>query len=222
MASQLRTSSTGHPGKKDFFIVDTLSRLEEIRNLSAWTAARSAEPSHPPYRVDAVPHKGLGLVAARVIECGEKIVSELPLLLFGSGLNTRDIGGLNRVFADAVDGLSPTSRAAYLDLANPPSLMELPYLGRRMTNAFKLWEELYGGPSVFGESGGVFRDISRANHSCTPNAHFDFATTNDFEGSLYAVLPIRRGEEICISYIDCHAPTKDSPPTLRRCSSWRS
>ena len=39
-----------------------------------------------------------------------------------------------------------------------------------------------------------------------PNAHFDFATTNDFEGSLYAVLPIRRGEEICISYIDCHAP----------------
>lgn len=204
----------GPPGRKELVLIDTRARLEEISRLPAWTATRSAAPVEPSYRVEPVPDKGLGLVATRDIKSGEMILSEPPLLLFGYQLSTVDSSGLDRVFADAVNGLSTRSNDAYLALHNS-SLPDYPLLARLKTNGHDLWKKADYGPSVFEANCGVFNEISRANHSCTPNAHFSFCLLNNLEGTLHAGLSIQRGEEICISYIGTEATRATRQAALR-------
>ncbi|TRM58110.1 hypothetical protein BD626DRAFT_512816 [Schizophyllum amplum] len=48
-------------------------------------------------------------------------------------------------------------------------------------------------------------DISRANHSCRPNAKYTFHRPS-FSSRLRAVRDIKAGEEICISYVPLNGP----------------
>ncbi|TRM58111.1 hypothetical protein BD626DRAFT_411009 [Schizophyllum amplum] len=99
--------------------------------------------------------------------------------------------------------MTPERRDAYLALSNcHEGDGSGPLTGRFRTNGL-------GGPGDYkfmdlpGEAGTfsfVADDISRANHSCRPNAypHFDCEL---FAIVLRAVRPIKAGEEICISYL---------------------
>jgi len=48
---------------------------------------------------------------------------------------------------------------------------------------------------------GLFLLANSTNHSCEPNV-FSASSTNDNRVSMYALREIRKGEELCISYID--------------------
>ncbi|TRM58107.1 hypothetical protein BD626DRAFT_410981 [Schizophyllum amplum] len=99
--------------------------------------------------------------------------------------------------------MTPARREAYLALFNCHEGDGCgPLTGRFRTNGigapgdykFMDW------PGEAGKFSFVADDISRANHSCRPNAHphFDYEL---FATVLRAVRPIQAGEEICISYV---------------------
>ncbi|EJC99909.1 uncharacterized protein FOMMEDRAFT_22920 [Fomitiporia mediterranea MF3/22] len=95
--------------------------------------------------------------------------------------------------------LEPEDRAAYLSLLNCKPEKECgPAAGILRTNAIALD---FGGSKFCSEYAAVCRDISLANHSCTPNAgyHSDQKTVT-FE--LRADCDIESGEEICIRYTE--------------------
>ncbi|KAI0045236.1 SET domain-containing protein, partial [Auriscalpium vulgare] len=62
--------------------------------------------------------------------------------------------------------------------------------------------------------GGVFNDMSRVNHSCSPNAVYRW-DLELFAGELRALRAIAPGEEITITYLDTCLPYAARQQILR-------
>ncbi|KAF9482876.1 SET domain-containing protein [Pholiota conissans] len=61
---------------------------------------------------------------------------------------------------------------------------------------------------------GIFLQTGRCNHSCGPNAKWDWDLSS-FSLTLSAVREIRVGEEITIAYVPLHLPQKEREASLR-------
>lgn len=183
--------------ERELVMIDTFARLHAISKGPAWTSSRSAPSPAVAWRVEAVAGRDMALIAARDIPRGELIVTELPVLVvsntFGVGADCSD-ESLEELYVEAVAGLAPASREAFLDLKNALEGEAL-HTGIRCTNGMGVPDFA----ALEDSSDGVFPILSRANHSCTPNAIFttDLST---LKGSFYAVSPIKAGDEIFISY----------------------
>ncbi|KAL0952324.1 hypothetical protein HGRIS_006606 [Hohenbuehelia grisea] len=165
-------------------------------------------PTHPNcYRIANSPGKGLGVFANRDIRTGDLIIAERPITIapaFGSVSlqgNSNDPavreahqkmeGRLEAVFAR----VPPENQQAYLALANCHLHDGSGKLtGIQRTNGFEV-KGLGEGPYS-----GVFKDISRINHSCSPNTirHWDPASLSL---RLRAVRDIAKDEEITVHYV---------------------
>ncbi|KAG9219918.1 hypothetical protein CCMSSC00406_0009521 [Pleurotus cornucopiae] len=165
-----------------------------------------------PYRIAEVPSKGLGMLATRAIPQGAFIVSERPLLL---GAQVQHLDGHNMqftatatarqrqraIFTEAEKNLriafarmDPANQKAYMALHNAhQSDGSGPITGIMRTNAYEVCR-LEGRTYA-----GVFKDLSRINHSCSPNttSHFDRASLSML---LFAVRDIPAGAEITSHY----------------------
>jgi hypothetical protein len=138
----------------------------------------------------AAPQMGKGAFASRDIQSGGLILSEsqvfcvrthVPEPLWRNSIET------------AVRNLSPAHLDGYLSLQNSHnkcSCFRGPLLGIFSTNTF-------GGSD---DETGICLTASRFNHSCSPNACFEF-DSNAGELQIYALDTISRGEEIFVSYI---------------------
>lgn len=71
-------------------------------------------------------------------------------------------------------------------------------IGTLITNTFGRRLDESGS---IGSARALYNDISRANHSCVPNANYQ-SHFSYLEGTLHALHPIKAGEEITISYLD--------------------
>ncbi|KAF9497054.1 SET domain-containing protein [Pleurotus eryngii] len=165
-----------------------------------------------PYRIAEVPSKGLGMLATRAIPQGAFIMSERPLLL---GPQVQHLDGHNMqftatatarqrqraIFTEAEKNLriafarmDPTNQKAYMALHNAhQSDGSGPITGVMRTNAYEVCR-------LDGQTyAGVFKDLSRINHSCSPNttSHFDRASLSML---LFAVRDIPSGAEITSHY----------------------
>ena len=123
------------------------------------------------YVIESIAGKGLGIVATERISKGEKVFEETPLLRG----KTQDLRQRLNV-AEAVANLSNTKRKRFRALFN--SFPEEEDLGIIRTNCYAL-----GTDSVYC---GVFRKLSRVNHSCTPNCERWWDSHRDAETSLCA------------------------------------
>lgn len=134
--------------------------------------------------IESIAGKGLGIVATERISKGEKVFEETPLLRG----KTQDLRQRLNV-AEAVANLSNTKRKRFRALFN--SFPEEEDLGIIRTNCYAL-----GTDSVYC---GVFRKLSRVNHSCTPNCERWWDSHRDAE-TLYALRDIDVGEELTVWY----------------------
>jgi len=144
--------------------------------------------------------KGLGVLAARPLQRGERLLAELPLATL-----TRRGGRLDQhAFEDVVGTLSPSARAAYFAL----SQSEVLYGSRKSaegvwrSNAYPTGTLADGAPQA-----AVFSLACRLNHSCSPNAHVAWST-NLQRQTVHALRPIKEGDEVLVSYLE---------PGLARC-----
>ncbi|KAJ7747743.1 hypothetical protein B0H16DRAFT_916054 [Mycena metata] len=169
-------------------------------------------PNPPTFFVADAGIKGAGMFAARDIPAGALILVDRPIAVVPSNV---DSPWKREAFDALLPRISDIERDRLLALANCKPLSEFPLVeGIALTNAFQI--SLPVPPTATPqEYGGVFPDISRANHSCGLNIAVKWDPAS-FSASLYALRPIRTGEEIFNQYIDVLAPRADRRAQLAR------
>ncbi|TFK87020.1 SET domain-containing protein [Polyporus arcularius HHB13444] len=170
-------------------------------------------PSPPVYKIVPIEGAGLGMVATVDIAAGAVIVRERPLLLAPRAFSApKGREHATNIIVNAAQSLHPENKRIFYALKNVkgntvPSAEE----GLVNTNAFGCGPF----PAYHGRYGGVARDASRANHSCSPNAaqSFDAVTLTQ---SLRAYRAIRAGEEITVAYVSMSMPAEARQEELLR------
>ncbi|KIK69203.1 hypothetical protein GYMLUDRAFT_1002311 [Collybiopsis luxurians FD-317 M1] len=154
----------------------------------------------PPYRIKSVPDSniGLGVFADCDFAVGDMITSERALFILPVLLPSPASIDL------AVEMLSSVEKETFYSLVN--CKQNEGSNGIVDTNAMEV--ETFPG-NYMAKYRAMFKDLSRINHrevcvcliSCTPNAafHWDLQRLN---GYTRACLPIKKGEQIFISYIE--------------------
>jgi hypothetical protein len=135
--------------------------------------------------------KGFGVICNGVIRKGECIIRETPIVVIKKGVDDNErliekVEDLLDYERSQFDGLHSCSK--YDDEYGVPTIV-----GIFNTNALPLGK---GSPFA-----GVFPNIARFNHDCSPNAHYSYDDEKAC-ATLYAVKEIDEGEEIVISYIN--------------------
>lgn len=146
------------------------------------------EPENNLWEVTDIPGKGKGVVALTDIEPGTLVISEKPLI------TTDVITSYETVDKDIARYLKTQPKAnqrAFLSLHNNFPGEGSPLSNIVRSNGYPL------GPGS--EVGGVFRDLSRVNHSCRPNCVHSWNAKLEKE-TVYAVRKIKEGEELTTSY----------------------
>ena len=128
-----------------------------------------------PYVIGSLPDKGKGLIAVKIFETGELIVSEKPLLVVDKRQND-----LNTKFSR----LSADSKRRVLELSGGPDVASIFEANASHLDDYR---------------SGLFAVMSRINHSCVPNTNFVWRSDLN-EQQVIAIRKIESGEEITDSY----------------------
>ncbi|KAI0794158.1 hypothetical protein C8Q74DRAFT_1365670 [Fomes fomentarius] len=173
---------------------------EELRKLWPDGVPESfTTPSPPRYKIESIKGFGRGMIATTNITRGQLIVRERPLLVMPISLTGETMGEILAFQEEVVNSMRPANRAAVYALTNVkgpdwPSHLK----GILDTNSIGLGEPL---PGYAAEHGAVARDISRVNHSCSPNAEWDWDLST-LTLTLRSKTPIRRGEQVTVCYVE--------------------
>lgn len=146
------------------------------------------------YTIKPITGKGLGFVATSKISKGTRLLLEVPL--FKTPGSTEDISSAEIIVLREVKSLTKDQQRAFFALQNGQGRKCTPVLGIVITNML---------PLGVSDSGGLFLEASRINHSCQPNAQHAW---NDDLGHLtvHALRDIEADREITISYISGVSP----------------
>ncbi|KAM0273219.1 hypothetical protein ACHAQH_008387 [Verticillium albo-atrum] len=163
----------------------------------------------PKYGLVDVEAKGLGLVAKEKLEKGAIIAREAPVML----KMVERPEGMDKAEAQAAQEraflqLAKAEQLEILDLARTAGGHPLDDIMR--TNSF---EVKFQGVSHFA----LFKDISRINHACKPNAVTRWSQTK-MQMEVIAYHDIQAGEEITISYAPMNLLSDDRRDMI--ISSW--
>jgi len=106
--------------RRDMVFVDHFSNVQSIASWPVWRQEVTQHTGQVCHRVQPIPGKGMGVVAARAIAEGELILAERPIWAGRSRLScAADQTSMNGIFyRAAIRDLSTRSRTAFLELAN--------------------------------------------------------------------------------------------------------
>ncbi|CAE7945344.1 set5, partial [Symbiodinium sp. KB8] len=158
-------------------------------------AAGFAQVTEGAFQVQDLGPKGMGVVAARDIEKGELLLKEQPLLVVPVVRDTRQLDAWEqRILADLAD-CPQQQQDSFWELADCHSEVgQKTATGIVRTNGLPI--ERADGADVVG----LYSTMSRFNHSCVHNVNNSYQ--EDAGGEvLHALRNIRKGEELCITYI---------------------
>ncbi|KAF7290312.1 SET-domain-containing protein [Mycena chlorophos] len=151
-----------------------------------------------------IPGAGLGMFAARDLVLGEAIAVERPITVLAAGLppEVPADADLQKWPWKALKEMQGRARGAFMEYLTEAQRTAFSALyGRDDSQRFtRNYVEIGRLPGRYGgEHFAVFRDISRVNHSCSPNVELVW-TRDTFCASLHARKPIPRGTELFRSY----------------------
>ncbi|KAG7134325.1 SET domain-containing protein 5 like [Verticillium longisporum] len=163
----------------------------------------------PRYALVDVGAKGLGLVAQEPIKKGDVLAREGPVMLkMVERPKEMDKGEAQAAQERAFLQLAKAEQLEILDLARNAGGHPIDDIVR--TNSF---EVKFQGVAHFA----LFKDISRINHACKPNAVTRWSQTK-LQMEVIAYHDIKAGEEITISYAPMHLLSDDRRDMI--ISSW--
>ncbi|KAH9949134.1 hypothetical protein B0H21DRAFT_729680 [Amylocystis lapponica] len=179
--------------------------LENVKRVAKWPIWQQPAPKLPalPMGIEPTPGKGVGMFATRAIVAGELVCAERPTYAIRLGLKCAydelDTGALQ---CNALRGLGESARTALLALKNSYSESDIdPIRGTLLTNVLPIDITEKPDKNPDNTFHGCFTTLSRANHSCRPNANYFFSFST-FHGQFWAMRDIAEGEEITISYAE--------------------
>ncbi|KAI0063129.1 SET domain-containing protein [Artomyces pyxidatus] len=159
------------------------------------------------FTISDVPGAGKGVFAAAAFPRGARVMCERPLFVLPTYIPV-NVGervgprGMPKRISDVVVGaMEDTARTAFFELHNCKSDDPRDFQGILDTNSLSVGAL----PGYNGDNAAVFKNLSRVNHSCSPNAFYRW-NEDYFCGEIRAARPIAEREEITISY---HADVLD-------------
>ncbi|KAI1177157.1 hypothetical protein F4777DRAFT_587391 [Nemania sp. FL0916] len=161
----------------------------------------------PPFYVEEIPGKGIGLRANRTIPKGEVLLVRAPTLVVQTdAVNELNVAVRNRMYELALARLPKERRDGFL------AQMGHSIHNKIDVNSFQIF--VHGA----GEKGtshlSCYPEVARLNHDCRPNVHYHI--TNATITAL-ASRDIQQGEELTVSYVDVFLPSKERK---QRIQSW--
>ncbi|KAJ6589912.1 hypothetical protein DFH09DRAFT_1307375 [Mycena vulgaris] len=207
-AERVMVCTTLPPGGPDESVTECFffpGSKEFLMNLPGF-AQSLVNPATPAFRLAPAPGKGKGLFSTHAQ--GGRPHSQRAT---APHMRQHSFGELERHYALSVARMRPEAKAAFMALANSHTQgFSGPINGIVGTNGIGL-DGLR--PRLRGEDGmyhAICKDISRLNHSCSPNTfpRFDLPS---FSYQLFAVRDIAAGEELTFEYrfIDCPAAERN-------------
>ncbi|TEA14144.1 SET domain-containing protein 5 [Colletotrichum sidae] len=177
-------------------LVSTAYNAEEASHVDAFT--KSSEPGDygdsTLFRVVEMPGKGLGLVAAKTIERGQRIMAHPPaVVIHRRFIDDIDLENQYRTLDVAVNHLPEATRKTFMEQMGQSGGHKVHDIIH--TNSFEL-----GLPIQDGHHFANYPEVSRYNHDCRPN--LAFYIDSDLRHYTHAVRDINPGEELTISYVD--------------------
>ena len=152
-----------------------------------------------PFRIAQIPGKGMGVIAARDICAGERVMSEAPLAQWAVAPNATTAEKIES-FARMQATLDPESIKAILALSQDPMHGAEPtLLGTWMTNGLPISYD--SGAAGRTKAAAVFNNVCRINHSCGPNCHEEWNAALGM-ATIHAIHDVPEGAELCISYLE--------------------
>ncbi|KAJ7496866.1 hypothetical protein FB451DRAFT_1549892 [Mycena latifolia] len=186
------------------------------------------QPATPAFRMATTPGKGVGLFSTRALKFGDLILGERPLYVGARGVHTscpenltreqviqHSLNTLEKYLEISVSRMRPAAKAAFMALANSHKEDGSgPIAGIVRTNAVALVDLCPDMKGEIGSYSAVCKDISRLNHSCSPNTISRFDKPS-FSYQLYAVRDIAKGEELTYQYTDVVTSTAERRKALK-------
>ncbi|KAJ7350566.1 hypothetical protein DFH08DRAFT_995198, partial [Mycena albidolilacea] len=186
------------------------------------------QPPGPTFRMTDMQGKGAGLVAAHALKMGDLILSERPLFVSARGVPVPTpstfsraqvmqltLQGHEKYSAVSIDRMRPEAKKAFMALRNCHTEDGSgPIVGIVRTNGMALEGLRPGVKDETREYSAVCKDISRLNHSCSPNTAPRFYMPS-FSYRLYAVRDIAAGEELTYQYITVDVPAAQRQVALK-------
>ncbi|KAJ3828321.1 hypothetical protein F5880DRAFT_1531298 [Lentinula raphanica] len=133
------------------------------------------------YEIRSTKDKGLGAFAVKPLRRGDFILEETPIF---------------RIDSES-DYITSRSLAAKFEQLSPTDLFRCLSLPNVWHSEIDVFEGIYN-TNVFGQS--MLLEVSRFNHSCSPNARYTYHEPSKKE-RVVALTDIAEGEEISISYL---------------------
>ena len=148
-------TSTSFAGQHGVSLVTSRARADAIANRPAFLSPQPLDRPHlrpdVPFQTAAIPGKGIGLIATRLIRRGDMLMGETPAVLVdGIASDLEDTGkGLLR---HAIENLPRHHREAYLNLSShlDTSTYESRIQQTLYTNSFDIEMEDDGGGTFYG------------------------------------------------------------------------
>ncbi|KAL9616348.1 MAG: hypothetical protein Q9160_008768 [Pyrenula sp. 1 TL-2023] len=183
---------------------EKITQVQGFRDSSSLSALNKDQD--PPWRVIPTPGRGMGMLATRSLDLGDKITAYTPVFVaasyVGNIVSTQD---LEFLFRRAIDQLPEASRDKFMDLAHRYEIDEYRVQDIVQTNCFEF--------DVDGEMHlAVYPETSRINHSCGANSQYHLNATL-LSHQVLAARPIAPGEEITIS---CKLRREPTLPHVRQ------
>lgn len=201
----------GFANNRGVSIITSPARAKSIAKLPAFTnpeltahTNKDLDPNYTAvYKSVMVPGKGVGLVAARTLYRGDRIMSSTPAIVIDYGFfETMPKKIVREIQTAAVDILPENHRQLLLNLSSHDGLYEN-YQQKvdkiLSTNAFDIDADPEGDNDD--QFYVVFPEISRCNHDCRPNADY-YYDPETLTQHVHAVRQINIGEEISLSYLE--------------------
>jgi hypothetical protein len=172
---------------------------------STWELLAPVDAAAPGVRVARIQGSGLGVVATRPFEAGERVAAEAPLLRWPdatSGAPGASWPALER----AARALPQPERGRFFGLEDAHARADgAPPTARGIwrSNAYATEDMLHAGGGAAAAAGGrsaVFALLCRVNHACVPNCHVGWSAPLGAQ-TLHAVRPIGAGEEVTVLYV---------------------
>ena len=180
-------------------MLTALQRDERGRSRYVWKPPTS-RTARAAVRMQEVHGSGHGLIAARNISCGERVLSEAPLARWRVARAATQEQKLEsfqemaaRLDADTVNVILSLSQATIH--GEQQSL-----LGTWMTNGLPINYEQSGSSADLFREAAVFATVCRLNHACRPNCHHEWNTRLG-RATVHALRDIEAGEELFIYYL---------------------
>ncbi|KAF7351089.1 Aldehyde dehydrogenase [Mycena sanguinolenta] len=182
----------------------------------------------PAFRMVDIPGKGAGLVSIRELKMGDLILNERPLFVAAEELCLAIPPKGEKYFEASLDRMRPEAKTAFMALCNCHKAEENaggalvglgPLLGIVNTNGVSLSLPAAADPWPQGGQtrpySAVCENISRLNHSCSPNTVPQFHAAS-FSWRLYAARDITAGEELTRQYVSIQHPAAERQAALKQ------